>query len=971
MASVYRLEIDVPYLNGSFSLDLPRNLFSEKVLARIDSFDTSRDGVIQVTTRQGNTSSYEASYGNGVFQEIGTYLARLPGDWHSLPEVQQRAFDTLKILQDKVFHGTVFPILGSPEDLSDIDSHEEAFDAKRWQVDVKRLLVLTGDYAHLYELGNIAFTIADDLIGADQLIYLKIAEDYLLTAHSLAPHVKDGRHNYLANISADLTKIQTAIAEAEKPKFQEDIQQPYLIMGRINPYIIDRESGTLTATVAVPEEYFERDDTLFLQTPEDMIANYFSWPHPVYVRASQFNDPSATEHPLRVTHVELDQPGPHDDPYDLAFNYYIDQESLDRTLFGRPMQYYRVEFALDSAGEILGTNQLQLCDVVLRNWDGTLRRQQKGAVVIQRTDGENNRNLIFSDSHVSYRDWLLLKGIETLEEIQTIAKTNGLEIPEGAVPPITEDEKRLAARTYDSANARTLAALHYGQFVDNSARLFLNGDNYDYAQEEHTLVAVDGPLTNAHLVEQMIGDYSKPVYGDTGNHDYHGYQWEMSARQLLFSLCPPLRKYLPPLDYALFSDGPGWFNSLKGLETAQHENDLSYFWGIVANFFADEVFGETIKDLATKYQKPKDGALEGHRRYLSATETFSIQVGSKERIFFMPTGSEFIRAGYVGETFLKPMFHEWQRLQDEEEMGMWEAFNQSYQNQASQTCLNTSGPPAESFVALLYTLEQNDQTTIFGHVSIFPPEEVSNLAHSNDVMDPNVSISLLMVLDFHRWKINGVIAGHAHQGSVTWFDGFEFEDGEERIAYYRKLLPILTDKDETTIYADLNVLAEEYDLIDRIQTRGHSSDPNTIVASGGWLNHSIPFVTIPAVGTNSSESDNPGFASLELGSQFAVDIDYFDHQLDGATTVYDTLEPYQQERIASLRAWQEEQKTNDWVATNTTAFFDPLEFSKMSLSPHGPLEKLLFSLPFSDNFEFSLFPEAFAQQPKTLFTDAP
>ncbi|MBI2340081.1 MAG: metallophosphoesterase [Deltaproteobacteria bacterium] len=872
MTQLKKLEIHSRHLDAPVTVDIPQDpFFSEN--SPLLKFDSNQDGTIVYSPDRGVPSdTIEISGANNAHFDFNSAerFAR-----------QFQRFSALQEMQEPVFSQAVLPLIQTPA------TPEE------WET-AKRILSLTGDYRHLFDL---ALTVAQE--GNDA-----VAEDFLFTAYRLAGRNKAGRE-MIPRIEEKLNEVGARLEQNRQARFEMLTQYPYLLSGATTPVTAGVPASDVcdpdnppevraSFSVAVPPDFIadNADD------PEGGILDFFLFDQRVAVRPIGSNDgePAGPVELLPLSAIP-DSSSPDDDPWSAPFVYHIDPERANRRLFGRPMEYYTVTFAVPSAEILLGGHSTRRCDLVFLEGDETVR-EEKGTFVLSAEGEEETTVSVAGDLHVSLDDW---KNVKDIIDGMTESAKKG--------EPVDPRAAEAVERFYASANEKVMEYLEESQnqrYREEISRIFLLGDLTDYANRAVTLESEGYYLSNVRLFAWMIENNEAPIYAVYGNHDWHGPRFPPGYHLFNFQLKPELNEFFSAVSqkYFLLHGRPiEWVDALNSLSPFTADGIYEFPAAVVSKFLSGGP--DNIMDVQM--------AVGGHQfindylRESGPYEAYGLNLGNGARAVFLPSGPEEWDPGYILKTFGRFLA---EGAAKEYRTGRHDYVG-AIASAARQTDLNGQGPGGHSLVSLVAELEharsQGKHVVVFTH---FPAFNLAvgrgKEAEETHRLEDKSARALRMISKHYRFPsgepvMSAMVSGHVHTRSVGDFR-FEFSSEAEQGAYETALEKILAEKNPDTLLDELNTLWEKSGLENKIVvTRQEKEDPYRI-------DNKTAFVTIDGVG-RSLEGDETGFALMHFGADGSINLDFKNLYVnpEGEVVVYDDAEEYRAQRLAETEAWDREQ----------------------------------------------------------------
>ncbi len=846
------------------SVDLPWQLLPGKMQQALSGLDANADG--DLTLGLDHSSGAELIYGQKSFHQLYRLLWGFAGvaphndrykDRASLPDRSQ----AIEKIQDEIFQKKVLPLLGKNPSAEQYRSAQQ-------------ILELSGDFRHLHSLGIQAW---GDYVRSKNIAYVQVAEHLQGSARRFASEVREGLKLF-DDIQIELEKIRPVLDKAEQKEFLRDIQRPYLIAGSQSPITADvpklKNDGVVYFSVAVPKRYVEISKKRGEEV-EASLLNYFNSVETLWAQIPADDpDRGGKKFSLAAQHVELDRPGPQDDPIDETSSFHIDQERLSRTLFkDHPMVYYRVGFRMPTAKAALGKQRIRPLDLLLelapsKKGEEGRRRSIPRAFVLQDLSAGISRTLLISDTHMMEREW----------EIQPVMVTSLLNaLAEG--DKAAGEQAEAVDRFYLPNNELVLGLLeatnqrYQAGEVD---RVILTGDLIDSVNDPITTESLAYGKTNVRTAAWILSTLQAPLHVVTGNHDHVGPTKPKSINSGNFVFQNSLRKLFEEhYDGYRYSGSLVW-NALKRIATrpCPKGNDACFLW---------HTFQDTTSD--GLHSTPADAFLV-HQLKNSPYESYGFSIGHGNRLFGWPTEDEHLNYSYY--------------LVEEAEDPVRQDILKRGVQYLKKIAPNGKGPQPKNFIAWLREMEtaqsQGWRVMPFGHYPVFA-RDYKNDFQEVDMMSPRTAWAVRQTAYYYRFAEAGpvmpiFIAGHEHHYEVTVFD-FDFmvlakllhaerhghpdftdeqlkkhlqEEAEKlKAKYLEEMKKILADPKEKDIYEKLDDLRHEWHLDDIIITQsvgeaGANGYPDPLVAEFNrdsvafGKKYGTLFLTVPAAGPPSDSS---------------------------------------------------------------------------------------------------------------------
>ncbi|HSA58251.1 MAG TPA: hypothetical protein VLJ37_01025 [bacterium] len=889
---VRRLSISHPDLDHPVDVPLPWDNLPAAYQSILDDLDANDDGEVSYSPIEGGATAVlpvEAHHADGSaarLQQVLWGVARTypansrDGDRVTLTDRTRQ----IQTLQDQVFDNVVLPLLGDRRNIG------------RWRAAL-RLLSETGDYRHLYRLGVMARSQT-----ANQTDFLRLSESLLLAAKRIAAPVRAARTQDFQGIVNELSEVQAALDAADRADFQRDARSPYLLAAPGSPISanladLERENGTVTFAVAVPQAFIDAHPTDL----DRAIADSLNTDGGVFARRSVFQDQNdGVERRLTAVSVERDAPGSADDPIGATSSFHLDHGRLGRTVFrGRPMTYFRVNFRLENPPEALGGRPIRKFDLVIRRGETT--RTVPGSFVLQNMANTTSRDVFASDLHINERDYEIVRVMRSsLLSLANRYETDGI-LPDQV--PILRSQAEEVERFYESVNERIEAAVDQWNEDYRAGRIhrvFLAGDLVDFVNIAGTLERQGYRGTNLRRFQEILGRLEAPMLVVSGNHDHHGYRFPLSLHRRNFINAGGLQNlYEMHYDTHRFPNSVLYFEGVKGLLPSSSSGD-GWISDVIRELSADNPFGPVNDDF-----------LDHHMRELGTYETYGTGLGNGFRVFAWPTETEhFNYARYLLEEVHDPVAP-----------GVIDGIAQYVGRQH----VNGKGPRPETFIAFLRELEaarsSGQRLILMGHYPpFFAGEGPDQTPDAADSLRGDAAWAVRLASWYYR-RPNGeavmplAVSGHVHHYGESDFR-FHFSDAAEEARFRTGLGNILQRKNAGSIFDDLHQLRHDWDLDNRIEIRrvqdpGSDGLPGPIMrdfnanSSSYCRQRGTAFVNLPSVGVPSEDGSGYLVLTTNPGGSVETQLKFYRMAHDGrpVRALGRDLEGFRRGRWNEDRAW--------------------------------------------------------------------
>lgn len=899
---VRTLEIQTSYLPAPARLTLPWEFFSESMQQTLDQLDTDDSGILTLTPDADLPADrfVEVCHANKTGADFNRLMWRFAGDApHNHREKDAQTLEgrqtLMQAMQVRIFKGVVSPVLSDKNDIG------------RWKT-AQRLLMLTGDFAHLYQLGTLLIKLAPNFPGRE---FLDLAWDYLQTAKWMASGNRFGRTHYVDAIDRALVPLRAKLDALDVKKFAEDIQKPYLFASTGTPPTADAQAlgqgGEVSLAVAVPEKFLKENGN----NPQ-AVLDFFNKTQQVMLRPSIFRDTQSSErYQLTAKSIQVDAETSNDDLLGETFSYHLQQFRLNRVVFEKEkMTYYRVGFTLDKAPAALKGFALRKFDLLLT--EASTRREISGGFVLQEAGQTDSADIFAGDFHVNEEEWSTVK--RTVEGLKQLIKDNQM-TQAGFVKG-----RELVERFYESINLQVMAFFDLAQDSYRSGRhrrVFALGDIQDYHNMAVSLEREGFHSSNVSFFLWMIRNFEGVLYAISGNHDHHGYPFPMALHKREFPSAPELLHYNRAHDLVRFGREPNYFDGVGALMPEAYSGFGGVLWRMI-----------TEANSKDPHVQINDDFLKSFIQSVALYECYSVSLGNKHRVFLWPTETEHFN--YL--MALQTEFH------DPLRRSIWNAM----QTYLARQHVNGIGPRPELIIAFLNELEKaqsrDEMVILAGH---YPPfyhyngDGPDQTPDSEDALRGDVAWAVRLASWFYRDAKNRPVlslsvGAHVHYPTETRFD-FHFDadpkkNAEKEAAFRAELGQIFAARKADTLLEKLHALRHKWDLdgktvIERSRKTGSDGLPGPIVrdANEGKAGHQTTFITLPPVGPAGSAENGYSLVTTRPDGSLNVQMKYYRVAPDGSIVSRDgrELEDFRADHAAQSQAWDPNRKVAPYVRQTT------------------------------------------------------
>ncbi len=940
---VDRLSIVHPDLpKGRVTVEIPWGSFPDEMQQTLDALDPNDDGEIVYSPlpRPDAPSEAEVVHSNHTASQLFRLFWSYEGVGpHVRRDLNEATLDsrtaTAQEIQLKVYNQAALSILGDKKDPA------------RFRI-AQRVLMTMGDYEHLYELGQIA---QDRWVKTKNVAFLRVAEELYLEARRLASAVRPGRVE-MPKIDAALVKINPILDRVDREDFAKAAQRPYLLASLGSPITanleeLKKDDGVVYLEVAVPKDWVEKQKRKGEPIDEALIHYFDRIERPTLKRSAFQDETENREYPLIPTTVEEDLPGAADDRIDRQSSFHVNQDRLNRALFGKKkgeMVYYRVGFRLPSVVQALGDQKIRRFDLKFTLGEETVTRVVPGAFVLQNRTGQTSRDVFATDLHMSERDYDIARVM-----LETMAD----EFASGQAPQASDDLPEDAAaieRFYESVNENVEASIASWNELYRQGkidRVFLLGDLSDFVNIALTLENTGYRSTNIRRLKHILSKAEFPLLTTTGNHDHRGQGFATSRHVRNFVFQEDLHKYYEKcFDQSgsqhpfapSFSGSLYWNGGIRGLIQGTCSSD--------ADCFDDQILDRLNTD--NPWKIPNDEFLGHHLREIGTYETYGTDLGNGFRVFIWPTESEdFNYANFLLKDCPDPVgiFSE--------DSCFWRGIENYWVKQEP----NGIGPNPENFLAFLNELQtsqsRGERLILGGHYpTISTGTGPDGVQAGTGTFKGDVAWSVRLASYYYRLPkgdtvLAASIAGHVHHYEEYdfWFhfhhlaetthekehkgeiyDGLDLDEHIDEMTHeiearFKKELGEILSKADDSIYEDLDDFRERWHLDDithirQVHEPGSDGYPGPVVkevnkdSKKHGRSYGTAFVNLPALGPPSDSDQGYLIVTTNPDGTFEMEPRFVRLTAEGRTVDVpgSQLEKYRKKRWQEIQDWDPSRK---------------------------------------------------------------